>query len=258
MSREIFKGLSEPVGFVFEQDVAWVVLNNPRRRNAWSSDVASSIRSVLNDLKEDREKLNRMLGVAITGSGDYFSAGIDLREVLQVKDIDGARELVMKTYEAFKEIALFPKPVVCVVNGPAYGLSVELFHIVDYVLASDRASFAITGARFGIVPPVSVVNPRGLEARRISYIIMSGTQLSSEEALKIGLVDEVVEHEKLYGRALEILESFSRSAPHALAWIREVLGRGRVEGLEEGFEVMARSIVHSDTRRRVSEFFNRK
>lgn len=244
------------VRFYVDRDgIAWIRISRPERRNAWSSEVSVSLLEHISKIPGDPV----VIGVIITGDGDYFSSGVDLREILDVDGRDKIYGIFEKARRAFEAIALLEKPVVAAVNGPAYGISVELLHIVDYVIASRRASFAITGARLGLVPPLSpTIGWRNIGVRRACYLAISGSTISPDSALMIGLVDEVVDHEMLEERARGVVKEISASDPQAIAAIKRAVYHERIRGIEEGFRLIAESALRSETRERIRGFLAKR
>lgn len=242
-------------GYVDQDHIAWAVISRPERRNAWNSEVSRLLIDFISRISGDE----KVLGLVITGDGEYFSAGVDLKEILSAGDREKIYEIFGLARKAFESIALFEKPVIAAVNGPAYGISVELTHLVDYVIASKKASFAITGARLGLVPPVSpILGWINIGVRRASYLTISGSTITPEDALRIGLVDEVVDPDILEDRARSIVKEISKSESNAISTIKRIIAQQRLKGIEEGFKLIAESALRSDTRKRIEDFLSRR
>jgi len=241
--------------YVDRDGIAWARISRAEKRNAWNSEVSRGLIDAASRASGDPG----VVGLVITGEGDYFSAGVDLREVLEEGERGAVDEVFTLARRAFEAIALLEKPVVAAVNGPAYGISVELLHIVDYAIASRGASFAITGARLGLVPPLTPLTGwRNLGIRRAAYLAMSGRSLGAEDALRIGLVDEVVDREKLEERSREVVLEVSASDPEAVAAIKRAIAGERLKHIEEGFKLISGSAVRDSARRRIREFLSRR
>lgn len=241
--------------YVDRDGIAWAVISRPERRNAWSSEVSKLIIDFVSRISADEG----VLGLVISGEGDYFSSGVDLKEILEADSREKIYEVFSLAKKAFEAIALLSKPVVAAVNGPAYGISVELTHVVDYVIASRKALFAITGARLGLVPPVTpTIGWINIGVRRASYLAMSGVSINPEDALRIGIVDEIVDHDVLEERARSVVKEISRSDPEALSAIKRIVARQRLRDIEEGFNLIAESSLRSETRHRISEFLSKR
>lgn len=241
--------------YVDRDGVAWAVISRVERRNAWSSEVSRIMIDFIARISGDAS----VLGLVITGDGEYFSSGLDLKEILEAEGREKVYEILGLARRAFEAIATLSKPVVVAVNGPAYGISVELTHVADYVIASKRASFAITGARLGLVPPLTpTIGWINIGVRRASYLAMSGASIDPEGALRIGLIDEIVDHDALENRARSVVKEISRSDPEAISVIKKTIARQRLRDIEEGFRLTAESSLRDSTRSRIAEFLGRK
>ncbi|MEM1610647.1 MAG: enoyl-CoA hydratase/isomerase family protein [Sulfolobales archaeon] len=241
--------------YVDDSGVMWARISRVERRNAWSSEVSKGFIDLVERISRDRG----VIGLVVTGEGDYFSAGVDLREILEAVDVKRVEEIFSLARRAFEGIAMLEKPVVVALNGPAFGIAVELLHIVDYVVASRRASLAITGARLGLVPPLTPLTGwRNIGVRRATYLAISGRSISAGEALSMGLVDEVVDQELLEKRSREVVKEIASSDPDAVASIKRAIAVEKLRYIEEGFKLIAESAMREETRRRIKEFLSRR
>lgn len=229
--------------------VSWLRINRPERRNAISSAVSRSMASELRRIAGQEE----ILGAVITGSGDYFSAGVDLREHLEAYEKGVLHEIVRAHKALFVEAASFPKPLVLAINGPAYGLGVELAHFSDLVIISRGASVSIGGTRFGMVPPIMnqaiIASPY---QRRLLYITATSDTLSDQEAVALGLADVVVERERLHDEAARAVKSLASTG--ALARLKGILREHRLGVVERGFEEYVKSLEDPETIERIRRF----
>lgn len=180
-----------------------LTLNRPRARNALSSELIAATRDALSRADSDDE----VDVVILTGTDPAFCAGLDLRE------LGGSGENAALVSEQEVPVGYpwrpLSKPVIGAINGAAITGGLEFALACDFLIASERASFADTHARVGVLPgwgltyrlPAAV--GMGL-ARRMS---LSGDFLNAEQALRAGLVTEVVPHDRLMPAALAVAES---------------------------------------------------
>ncbi|MGN5236382.1 MULTISPECIES: enoyl-CoA hydratase [unclassified Rhodococcus (in: high G+C Gram-positive bacteria)] len=177
-----------------------LTFNRPQQRNALSSALIDTLRAELAAADAD----DRTSVVILTGSDPAFCAGLDLQELgsggntlLKVEDDD---------VPVGHPWAPLTKPVIGAINGAAITGGLELALACDILIASKRARFADTHARVGVLPGWGLTSRlpaavgRGF-ARRMS---LSGNFVGAEEALRVGLVTEVVEHDALLDTALEL------------------------------------------------------
>lgn len=184
--------------------VATVTLNRPAARNALSAELMRALRDTMSELETD----DGVDVVVLTGSDPAFCAGLDLKQLgSSGENISlGTGDDGSPTWFPWPPLS---KPVIGAVNGFAVTGGLELALNCDILIASERARFADTHARVGVLPGwgLSVLLPlmvgRGL-ARRMS---LTGDYLSAQEALRAGLVTEVVAHEELLPAARRVAAS---------------------------------------------------
>lgn len=182
-----------------------LTFNRPQQRNALSSTLIDTLRTELAAADADEQT-----GVVIlTGTDPAFCAGLDLQELgsgggtlLKVEDND------IPVGHPWTPLS---KPVIGAINGAAITGGLELALACDILVASERARFADTHARVGVLPGWGLTSRlptavgRGF-ARRMS---LSGNFVNAEEALRVGLVTEVVEHDALLNAALALAETIA-------------------------------------------------
>lgn len=177
-------------------EVAVVVMNRPERRNALNSLLLGGLRASLRSLDERPD----VRAIVLTGADPAFCAGLDLKELESGGSISSGAD----------DGRPFPPemttPVIGAVNGPAVTGGLEIALECDFLIASEHASFADTHARVGILPGwgLSVELPRAIGIRRARQMSFTGNYVGAEQALAWGLVNEVVPHEGLLDRAVQL------------------------------------------------------
>ena len=168
-------------------DLVEVTLNRPRQLNALSISMLDGLEEAL-ELAGNRP-------VLLAATGPYFSSGADLNDAREIVRASGASTLVDRFRKTFEVVTRHPAVVVCELQGTAYGGGLELALACDYVVASPEARLSDFHARAGLVPGAGgftlVASRVGLA--RAHLFILSGREVSAEEAFALGLVDEVVE-----------------------------------------------------------------
>jgi enoyl-CoA hydratase len=181
----------DPVLYRVADGIATVTINRPERRNAINGDVRRGLRRSFEAAEADA----RVSVVVLTGADPAFCAGLDLREVGQGNpDVIGSQ-----TEGSTRPFPPMTKPVIGAVNGPAITGGFELALNCDFLIASDRAVFADTHARVGVMPgwgltPLLVDAVGVARAREIS---LTGNFVSADEAERWGLVNRMVPHDEL-------------------------------------------------------------
>jgi enoyl-CoA hydratase len=172
--------------------VATVTLNRPDARNALSRALRKEIYTTLRDLDE-REDL---AAIVLTGADPAFCAGVDLKELASGVPLgDGAAAEAVAT-GPFPDMRT---PVIGAINGVAITGGFEVALRCDFLVASERAAFADTHARVGIMPGwgLTVLLPEAVGIRRAKELSTTGNFLDAATALDWGLVNHVVPHDEL-------------------------------------------------------------
>jgi enoyl-CoA hydratase len=192
------------------EGVALVTLDRPDRRNALSVALRDQVSDHLDELAADESV--RVLVIA--AAGPVFSAGFDLREFERaMEDPQFGEELWASSDRYHRRVLTFPLPSIAAVGGPAVAGGMDLAVMCDLRVASTTASFSHPEYTFGDVvygPLRDLVG--GARARELC---MTGRVLDAQEALAIGLVNAVVEPDRVIDRALEMAGAVA-AAPRAM------------------------------------------
>jgi enoyl-CoA hydratase len=204
-----------------DDGVAVVTLHRPEVRNALNAALRTAAVRAMAQL-DGRDDVR---AIVLTGTDPAFTAGLDLKELSGPDAPDaaaGVRELLLGDRGPF---GLMRTPVIGAINGPAVTGGLEIALACDFLVASERARFADTHARVGIMPgwglSIRLVEAVGL--RRARQMSTTGNYVDASTALAWGLVNEVVPHEGLLPRALELARDIASNDPRAVAHIRETM-----------------------------------
>jgi methylglutaconyl-CoA hydratase len=203
-----------------------IILNRPARRNALSRILLEKIKQALHDFHQER----RVRAVILTGAGDAFCAGIDLKEMLATSQRPEAESLAQwhEDAVAYKDLLdmmlMYPKPIIAAVNGPAVAGGAGLVLASDIVVASKNASFGLPEARrglaAGLVAPLLEFRVGGSQAARL---LLTAEMITAQEAHRINVFHELVEDDLIWARAHELAEACSKSAPESLQLTKRML-----------------------------------
>ncbi len=214
--------------------VATVTLNRPEARNAISADLLEVLRAAMSAADTDPD----VDVVVLTGADPAFCAGLDLKELGSTARNLGSSSLGSGAMPSPHPWPVLGKPVIGAVNGVAVTGGLELALNCDLLIASERARFADTHARVGVLPGwgLSVLLPQAVGyglARRMS---LTGDFLTATEALRAGLVTDVVPHEDLLPAARRLAATIVGNEQDAvralLASYREIEAASLGAGLE--------------------------
>ncbi|MEU6432458.1 enoyl-CoA hydratase [Microbispora sp. NPDC046973] len=192
--------------------VAVVTLNRPRKYNAISKALLEEFHDTLKRLAQEPD----LRAMVLTGADPAFCAGLDLGELEAGVKI-GHPDSILPLRD-------FPVPVIGAVNGVAVTGGLEFALACDFRIASERARFADTHTRVGIVPSWGMTARLSQAvgqswARQMTF---TGDFVDAPLALRIGLVNEVVAHDRLLPRAVELAQSIATTTPETLGRIREI------------------------------------
>jgi methylglutaconyl-CoA hydratase len=196
--------------------VATLTLDRPEVANAYDEDLLRALTAVLERLAADAA----VRAMVIRGAGRHFQAGADINWLNRLSRQGPAENYTASivTVRFSRVLNELPKPTIAVVHGACFGGGCGIACCVDVALATPDAIFAISEVRHGIAPtPISthMVNAIGLrQARRYA---LTGERFGAAEALRIGLVHEVVPEERMEARLAEVLDAIILGAPGAIA-----------------------------------------
>lgn len=202
--------------------LAVVTLHRPGRRNALDSALMAALPEVMAELDADPA----VRAVVLTGSDPAFCAGLDLRE------LNGTGENLRTAVQARTTHRPGPwaplrTPVVGAVNGPAVTGGLEVALHCDLLLASERASFADTHVRVGVLPGwgLSYLLPQAVGIRRAREMSLTGRHVGPAEAAAWGLVNRVVPHAELLDTARAVATAVAEVEPDAAAAMLDLYAR---------------------------------
>jgi enoyl-CoA hydratase len=169
--------------------------------------------------------------VVITGQGSVYGAGVDLQELLEGGEAY-LRKFIPRMISAFERLATFPKPMVAAVNGHAIaGGAINMLACDQRILARGKARIGLTEVLVGVQFPAWALEIArfATPVEHFSTLICTGRTYLPEEALARGLVDELVEPERLLGRAVEVAEEMGAILPATFAATKLAVRRPMIE-----------------------------
>lgn len=236
--------MAEPtVLFEVRNRVATITLNRPERLNAMNRELRDELRAAWQRVKADPE----IWCAIVTGAGRGFSSGADVESLASGGFAPPDRWSELAIHERirllpFPRRMLVHKPVIAAVNGVVGGASLDLVTEADIPIASERAQFVDPHVSLGYVSSHEMVNM----ARRVPVafclrmaLLGSKEKIGAEQALRIGLVTEVVPHERLMPRADELAAMICENAPLAVWGTKMAILRGLGLPIEQAEEIAA-------------------
>jgi methylglutaconyl-CoA hydratase len=209
------------IQLTFDSAVATLTLNRPDKRNAISYELIGDLIRALDAVKDSSARV-----LILTGAGKAFSSGLDLDNLKALigrtpeQSLEDSRTMV----SLFRTLYEFPKPTIAAVNGAAIAGGTGLALLCDFTLAVPEAKFGYTEVRIGFVPAiVSTFLLRQVGEKIARDLLLTGRIFDAEEALRIGLLNEIVPPERLMDRARALAAQLMESSPLSLAYTKRLL-----------------------------------
>ncbi len=202
----------------FDSGIAWVTMNRPDKRNAISPSLASEMLAVVDTLETDR----RCGVLVLTGAGESFSAGMDLKEYFRETDplSHEERARIFRTNAAWqwRRMMFYSKPTIAMVNGWCFGGAFTPMLSCDLAICANEATFGLSEINWGIIPAgiVTKALAGAVNQRAALYAIMTGEPFDGKRAAAMGLVNESVPRADLRERVKQLAEVLLKKNPTAL------------------------------------------
>lgn len=214
-----------------DEGIGWVILNRPEKRNAMSPTLNREMRDVLETLEAD----DAVKVVVLTGAGESWTAGMDLKEYF--REVDQAPEIVQERVRRdaslwqWKLLRMYAKPTIAMVNGWCFGGGFSPLVACDLAIAAETAVFGLSEINWGI-PPGNVVSKALADTvgqRKALEYIMTGETFTGKQAAEMGLVNKAVPLEKLREETVALARKLAaknqvvlRAAKHGFKRCREL------------------------------------
>jgi feruloyl-CoA hydratase/lyase len=213
----------------FDDGITWVTLNRPEKRNAMSPTLNEEMRATVEALAID----DRCGVVIITGAGESFAAGMDLKEYF--RETDGAGDTVIlavrRTAEQWqwRRLRDYPKPTIAMVNGWCFGGAFTPVCACDLAVAADEATFGLSEVNWGIIPAGNVTKAvsETIGYRNALYYAMTGETFTGKQAAAMGLVNASVPRKRLKAHTRKLAESLLTKNQTVLRGIKIAMKRMR-------------------------------
>ena len=224
---------------LFEQrgPIALVTVNRPKVLNALNMATMAELREAFTTVRDDAATRVAIL----TGAGEKsFVAGADIAELNKQEPVQ-AKEYTHRGQAVLDLIENLGKPVIAAVNGFALGGGCELAMACAFRIASENARFGQPEVKLGIIPGYGGTQrlPRLVGKGLATQLLLAGEMISAQEALRIGLVNEVVPQAELIARCEAIAQKIVANAPLAVQYCMEAVNKGMEMTLPEALYLEA-------------------
>ncbi|MEA3497366.1 MAG: enoyl-CoA hydratase-related protein [Bacteroidota bacterium] len=209
----------ETVKIEIKDNIAVLSLNRPKAMNALNSKVFEEIDDVVKTVEDNTD----VKVLIITGEGKAFVAGADIAEMADMSSEAGSSfsQTGQSTFKSFENLEI---PVIAAINGYALGGGLELAMGCDFRIANTFAKFGQPEVGLGLIPGYAGTArlPRLVGLGNALYLLMTADVISADEALRMGLVQKVVEPENLIDEAIKIAKRIASKGPLAIKKVKYV------------------------------------
>lgn len=214
------------------QGAMWIQLNRPEAMNSLTPDMLQGIGGAL----DAAEACKDVMAVVLTGSGRAFCAGADLKYVREQANADAGStaKFLQNVLLMMNRLDRFPKPVIAALNGMTLAGGLELVLCCDLVLAARSARIGDAHANFGLLPGGggSVRLPRIVGPTRAKYLLFTGDFLPAEELVASGLVNKVVDDDRLLAETQAVVDKIATKSPVGLRRMKVLIDDGLQQPLD--------------------------
>lgn len=229
--------------------VLWITLNRPEVKNAFNLEMARKLLQVLREALKGKEAPV----VVLTGAGDAFSAGGDIKGMARLKSNAERKKFFLEisrlVHQAVLQIQRSEKPVIAVNPGYVGGVALGLFLAADLRLASQTAQMNAATVKIGLVANggSTYFLPRLVGLGRAAEILFTGEKIGAERALQIGLINRVVAPESLLSETQKLAEQLAAAPRRALGRLKKILQGSLASTLPQQLERERQAIAWSST-----------
>ena len=247
------------VELTVEDGIATCLLNRPDALNSLSSSLLDELDAAVARIESEAD----IHAAIVTGAGRAFVAGADIEEISRL-DSESGLAFAERGHGVFSRIERLQRPVVAAVNGFALGGGCELAMACHMRIASSKARFGQPEVKLGILPGFGGTQrlPRLVGRGLATEITLTGRMVNADEALRIGLVNEVVEPDGLLARARELLQAILANGPGAIAAALVAIAGGLDTTLDEGLalerKIFAAACGSDEMREGTSAFLEKR
>jgi methylglutaconyl-CoA hydratase len=237
-----------------------ITLNRPERRNAMTPEMQMELIAAMEDAAESSCRV-----LVLAGAGQAFCSGLDLSvlETMQDKTPSEHRADAERIARLFRTLYELPIPTIAAVHGAAMAGGAGLALICDFTLATPAARFGFTEARIGFVPAVvSAFLALQIGHKQSRALLLTARHINPEEALRLGLVNEVVPSEELGPRVRKLAELLLENSPQSLAATKLLMAEQNKEWLHAAIDAAIEASIRSrgtvDFREGIRAFLERR
>jgi len=244
-----------------EDKIFWLYLNNPNKKNAFDLEVVRELDQILDE--DIGKNLNNIRVLVVTTAlEDIFTVGLDIKWLVTL-DESKAKDMTRNLQKIFSKFENLSIPVIASIRGLNLTAGFELMLCADLIIAADNAKFGQVETKWGMTPAagatqrlVRLIGP--LKARELLY---TSKVIDAQEALKIGLINDVVPLAELDDKVKEIAELIIQNSGKAIAFCKQLIQLGTYNnsrGFQMEGEAFQECFDSGEPKKRLKSFLNRK
>ena len=251
--------MTETVLLAIDGAVATVTLNRPEKLNALTMEMIDALSSIAARLDADRA----VRCIILTGAGmRAFCVGADINAWSALEPLDMWRVWTKRGHQVFEQWARLRQPVIAAINGHALGGGLELAAAADLRIAPATAEFGLPEVSIATCPGwsgtqrlTSLIGPA-----RVKYLALTGRRIAAQEALRIGLVQELAADEGVMRGAERLAREICALAPVCVQLTKQLIDAGSGAGLAHALEGLAGALAGTtqDAREGLASFRERR
>ena len=236
--------------------VVTLTLDDPGHMNAFSQAMRSRLTELFAQLNND----SGCRAIVLAGAGENFSAGADLKGFSETTVRECRTRLKTGGALLMREMIAGAKPVVCAVEGYAFGAGLALAAASDYVVAATNAKFCCAFTRVGFIPDLGLMFslPNRVGHARAKQLIALAETFDAQRAEKLGLVDEVVQPGETLAAAAKMAQRFAAGPPLAFEMMKSVFARGLEAMIQAEVDLQPMLWLSEDHREGKQAFFEKR
>jgi methylglutaconyl-CoA hydratase len=245
---------------VIANEIATITFNRPEKRNAISYELIQELIAALGEAESSAAQI-----VVLTGAGKAFCSGMDLENLRTITSRSPEENLLDSQTMAglFRAIYEFPKVTIAAVNGPAVAGGCGIATLCDFTIAAKDAKFGYSEVRIGFLPAiVSAFLVRQVGEKQARDLLLTGKIIDATEALRLGMITEVVAPEHLMERTQQLSEELLQNSPASLAATKRLLNHfsaGELGGqIDAAVRANAEIRATADFREGVTSFLEKR
>lgn len=220
-----------PIKLKIADGIASITLDRPKVFNSFNREMALNLQETLDACAVD----SKVRAIVITGEGDAFCAGQDLKEVTSPDLNPGFKKILEEHYNPIvMRIRTIEKPILAAVNGVAAGAGANIALACDIVIASEKANFIQAFSKIGLIPDSAgtFFLPRLVGFQMASALAMLGDKVSAQEAERLGMIYKCVPSEEFSTTVEAVAKKLATMPTKALGMTKRLLNESMNNGLE--------------------------